>query len=1068
MDYQIHNAYNAPTPQQLQTLSERPQYSLPVTRYKRRLSALPVNPPTSPPLTPTDTLDSESTAGEERHTNTMEKRKPEKPTYSSLASENVALRRELELAMSAMEEEESTYGRVARATGGGYDNARRHRANGSMRRHMPDHLTIPEEVEPSETSPKTATPRDDTTGQPTVEMQLQSIEQRTRLALEELAKERDEAQRSNDSLRDRLAALQTMLHTQQLETQQLQDTWQQQKRDVEDSRQELEEKMAWAEARWSGLVEGVGGNDEAQTQDWNHGENLPTIREDESNPLASAAHRARGHSRQWASIGSIVSLRSSVLDGATSGAMSLADERDSDFGGDVLSEGADDTPHRRRSSIPVLETVEAQAPDVGLSGHLQPTGRRVGKERLAKTVQYHRPTSSITLSEWDRNAMQRYFDTQAQEEGERRPARMELWQHRLRSSKSEPSFTAAPAFLDELNVSQPPAPPSLVPRDAKIRNQLPPLQFQPPPRTSSLRHSLHVDYDDEPWQTQHQTMDGPYYHTPQQYDSQIKPNLGYDEPETLFTKPHVLSTYTNTTPQQRTERTSSWVSNVLPPVLEEHEEVKPRGTLREASSYDRNQLRNTYLTQAEECQTLRKANSESTLPGSRDCHSPAPSGRFASPRSDSPHSLNPLRSHPIHGVHTGPEQRFVMLCKSNPTNKLTLFFPSRSPRQTATPTSVYHNSPTRSTSASTITASKHAKTLPQHQYQNPALDAVAVAMIGEWMWKHVGSKTHKPAERHKRWVWLSPSDRTLMWSAKPPNTNALYQGTKLARSRRKLAIRSVFDVMDDSLPPSAFAAGSLNVFDRAIVVVTPERSLKFTALSAQRHYLWLTALSVMAQNMHREAPDLDSLLPAKGRRGVNVSSPSRQAAGGGGVSAGRSVSSRAASAGGASGLLTTPQLRDHTASSTAFSNHELDDEPNGVTAETHRAPTHHHPFDHATTSIPSSSGDALATDEAPLAATTTSAITPPPPRSTLRSTRGSSNLLASATASSAPVSPTEVVATGALAVGGSPSWAETETETEVAARRGFVFPGGRRTDDEGMFAVEEEEEGERERERGRM
>jgi len=100
-----------------------------------------------------------------------------------------------------------------------------------------------------------------------------------------------------------------------------------------------------------------------------------------------------------------------------------------------------------------------------------------------------------------------------------------------------------------------------------------------------------------------------------------------------------------------------------------------------------------------------------------------------------------------------------------------------------------------------------------------------------------------------------------MWDVKPPNNNASYHGKNLGRSR-KLTIRSVLDVRDNSLPASALSSGSLNVFDRAIVVVTPQRAVKFTAINAERHNLWLMAMNVMAETTSREPPDLDSLLPA--------------------------------------------------------------------------------------------------------------------------------------------------------------------------------------------------------------
>ena len=57
-------------------------------------------------------------------------------------------------------------------------------------------------------------------------------------------------------------------------------------------------------------------------------------------------------------------------------------------------------------------------------------------------------------------------------------------------------------------------------------------------------------------------------------------------------------------------------------------------------------------------------------------------------------------------------------------------------------------------------------------------------------------------------------------------------------------IQSVLDVKDDN--PGPRGMGSL--FNRSILILTPARALKFTAISAERHYVWLTALSFLAHS----------------------------------------------------------------------------------------------------------------------------------------------------------------------------------------------------------------------------
>lgn len=59
-----------------------------------------------------------------------------------------------------------------------------------------------------------------------------------------------------------------------------------------------------------------------------------------------------------------------------------------------------------------------------------------------------------------------------------------------------------------------------------------------------------------------------------------------------------------------------------------------------------------------------------------------------------------------------------------------------------------------------------------------------------------------------------------------------------------MTIQSVLDVKDDNPPPRG--AGPL--FNRSILILTPQRALKFTATNAERHYIWLTSLSFLAHS----------------------------------------------------------------------------------------------------------------------------------------------------------------------------------------------------------------------------
>ena len=62
-------------------------------------------------------------------------------------------------------------------------------------------------------------------------------------------------------------------------------------------------------------------------------------------------------------------------------------------------------------------------------------------------------------------------------------------------------------------------------------------------------------------------------------------------------------------------------------------------------------------------------------------------------------------------------------------------------------------------------------------------------------------------------------------------------------------IQSVLDVKDDTPLPKS--ADSQAIFDRSILIITPQRALKFTAISRERHHIWLTALSYLSNSTQR-------------------------------------------------------------------------------------------------------------------------------------------------------------------------------------------------------------------------
>ncbi|KAK3900978.1 hypothetical protein C8A05DRAFT_35361 [Staphylotrichum tortipilum] len=131
------------------------------------------------------------------------------------------------------------------------------------------------------------------------------------------------------------------------------------------------------------------------------------------------------------------------------------------------------------------------------------------------------------------------------------------------------------------------------------------------------------------------------------------------------------------------------------------------------------------------------------------------------------------------------------------------------------------------------------------------VDTIAQTMVGEWMFKYVRRRKSfgvtdakggddNSNDRHKRWVWLAPYERAILWSSKQPVSGSALMG----KSGRKLTIQSVLDVKDDNPPPK----GTATIFNRSILILTPQRALKFTAANAERHYIWLTSLSFLAHS----------------------------------------------------------------------------------------------------------------------------------------------------------------------------------------------------------------------------
>ncbi len=123
------------------------------------------------------------------------------------------------------------------------------------------------------------------------------------------------------------------------------------------------------------------------------------------------------------------------------------------------------------------------------------------------------------------------------------------------------------------------------------------------------------------------------------------------------------------------------------------------------------------------------------------------------------------------------------------------------------------------------------------------INAITQTMIGEYLWKYT-RKTGRGAmsgNRHRRYFWVHPYTRTLYWSDNDPSS--ANRAEVKAKSVPIEAVRVVTD--DNPMPPG--------LHRKSLVIVTPGRSIKFTAATGQRHETWFNALSYLLLRTGDEA-----------------------------------------------------------------------------------------------------------------------------------------------------------------------------------------------------------------------
>lgn len=115
------------------------------------------------------------------------------------------------------------------------------------------------------------------------------------------------------------------------------------------------------------------------------------------------------------------------------------------------------------------------------------------------------------------------------------------------------------------------------------------------------------------------------------------------------------------------------------------------------------------------------------------------------------------------------------------------------------------------------------------------INAITQTMIGEYLWKYTrkAGRGTMSENRHQRYFWVHPYTRTLYWSDRDPSSAG--RAELKAKSVPIEAVRVVTD--DNPMPPG--------LHRKSLIIMTPGRSVKFTATTGQRHETWFNALSYL-------------------------------------------------------------------------------------------------------------------------------------------------------------------------------------------------------------------------------
>ena len=132
------------------------------------------------------------------------------------------------------------------------------------------------------------------------------------------------------------------------------------------------------------------------------------------------------------------------------------------------------------------------------------------------------------------------------------------------------------------------------------------------------------------------------------------------------------------------------------------------------------------------------------------------------------------------------------------------------------------------------------------------IQAITQTMIGDYLWKYTrkAGRSDMSSTRHRRYFWVHPYTRTLYWSDRDPATAG-----RSELKAKSVAIEAVRVVTDDNpMPPG--------LHRKSLVILTPGRSVKFTAQTGHNHEIWFNALSYLLlrtddapEDIADEAPD---------------------------------------------------------------------------------------------------------------------------------------------------------------------------------------------------------------------